>query len=112
VVEAVLERAGYACEIDGGMLGDVRGRDWVIHHRRPRQQGGSRRPDTNLPSNLLLVCPAHHEEIESRRAEAYAVGWLLPQNADPAAVAVLVQRSRFVYLTADGRYSDDPEVAA
>lgn len=111
VVDAVLDRAQYACEIQGCAVGDRRGIDYHLHHRRPRQQGGTRRRDTNLPSNLMLLCPPCHVEVESRRAEAYAVGWLLPQNAKPAEVAVLVQRDRWVYLTADGRYSDDPPEA-
>jgi hypothetical protein len=70
--------------------------------------GGDRRPDTNSPANLLLLCPPHHEEVESRRAESYAVGWLLRLNDRPELVAVLVQRDRWVYLTATGEYSDDP----
>lgn len=108
VVDAVLERAQYSCEIASCHIGDRRGIDYHLHHRRPRRMGGDRRPDTNSPSNLLVLCPPHHEEIESRRAEAYAVGWLLRQNDNPAAVAVLVQRDRWVYLTADGRYGDAP----
>jgi hypothetical protein len=108
VVGVVLERAQYQCEIALCALGDRRVIDWVLHHRRPRRMGGDRRPDTNSPANLLLLCPPHHEEIESRRAESYAAGWLLPQNARPEQVAVLVQRDRWVYLTATGEYSDDP----
>ena len=108
VVDAVLERAQYQCEIALCPLGDRRGEDWVLHHRRPRQMGGTSRRDTNLPSNLLLLCLPHHSEIESRRAEAYAVGWLLRQNDRPDPVAVLVQRDRWVYLTEDGRYADAP----
>lgn len=113
VVDAVLERAQYACEVAGCPLGDRRGVDWHLHHRRPRQQGGTRRRDTNAPCNLLLLCPPHHAEIESHRSVAYSVGWLLRQNDNPAEVAVLVQRDRWVYLTGDGDYCDDPpEVAS
>jgi hypothetical protein len=108
VVEAVLERAGYSCEIDGSALGDRRGVDWHLHHRRPRQMGGTRRRDTNLPSNLLVLCPPCHADIETMRAEAYAVGWLLRQNDRPERVAVLVRRDRWRYLTESGEYSTDP----
>ncbi|OKI47275.1 HNH endonuclease [Micromonospora sp. CB01531] len=89
-------------------VGDRRGVDHHIHHRRPRAAGGSKRPDTNLPSNLLLLCPPCHQQIESHRAVAQSMGWLVVQAADPAQTAVLVQRDRWTYLTADGRYSDDP----
>lgn len=108
VVEAVYERAAWACEICTGMVGPVRGKDHHLHHRRPRQMGGSKRRDTNLPSNLLLLCPDCHATTESHRAEAYAVGWLLRQNDRPAEIAVLVQRDRWCYLGEDGRYHDDP----
>jgi len=108
VVDAVYERAGYSCEICTEAVGDRRGVDHHIHHRRPRALGGSKRPDTNLPSNLLLLCPACHRDVESHRGVAQSMGWLVVQGVNPATVAVLVQRDRWVYLTEDGRYSDNP----
>jgi 5-methylcytosine-specific restriction protein A len=108
VVDAVYERAGHSCEACGGAVGPQRGHDHHLHHRRPRAAGGSRRPDTNLPSNLLLLCPPCHEGIESHRATAVMAGWLVPQVGDPAATAVLVCRDRWVYLTASGAYSIEP----
>lgn len=108
VVEAVYERAGWSCEVCTEGVGDRRGVDHHIHHRRPRAAGGSKRPDTNLPPNLLLLCPDCHAQIESHRAVAQSMGWLVVQAANPADVAVLMQRDRWVYLTADGRYSDEP----
>lgn len=107
VVDAVLDRAQHSCEVCTCGLGERRGVDYQIHHRRPRQMGGTRRPGTNYPANLLALCPTCHEQIESHRAVAYSMGWLLPQNADPAVVAVLVLRDQWKYLT-DGGYSDSP----
>jgi 5-methylcytosine-specific restriction protein A len=108
VVEAVYERAHWSCEICTGDVGDRRGVDHHIHHRRPRAAGGSTRPDTNLPPNLLLLCPDCHGQVESHRAVALSMGWLVPQGTDPATVAVLVRRDQFVYLSTDGRYLDHP----
>ncbi len=108
VVEAVYERAGWSCEICTDAVGDRRGVDHHIHHRRPRAIGGTQRPDTNRPPNLMLLCPGCHTTVESRRGEAQAMGWLVSQYDDPTTVAVLVQRDRWVYLTADGGYSDNP----
>jgi len=108
VVDAVYERAGHSCEACTAAVGPVRGLDHHLHHRRPRAAGGSRREDTNLPSNLLLLCPPCHERIESRRGEALDAGWLVPQSADPAEVAVLIRRDTWTYLTADGRYHAHP----
>lgn len=108
VVDAVLERAMHSCEVCTAGLGDRRGEDYHVHHRRPRQMGGTRRPGTNYPGNLLVLCPDCHEQIESNRAIAYDMGWLVPQNEDPKTVAVLVQRDQWKYLTDDAGYADEP----
>lgn len=108
VVDAVYDRASHSCEACGCAVGPQRGLDHHLHHRRPRAAGGSRRDDTNLPSNLLLVCPPCHDDVESRRAWALEHGLLLWQTDDPARVAVLICRDRWVYLTTSGAYSDDP----
>jgi len=82
---------------------------WQCHHRRPRALGGSSRPDTNVPANLLALCPSCHTHVESHRAEALTNGWLVLQLTDPACVAVLVEHgARWTYLTRDGGLSDDP----
>lgn len=108
VVDAVYERAAHSCESCGFGVGPCRGADHHIHHRRPRAMGGTDRPDTNLPSNLLLLCPPCHEGVESRRGEALEAGWLVPQTSDPAEIAVLIHRDRWVYLAAEGGYSLHP----
>jgi 5-methylcytosine-specific restriction enzyme A len=109
VVDLVYERAQHSCEIDGAPLGDRRGVDHHIHHRRPRRMGGSQLPDTNAPQNLLLLCPPCHELVESERTAAYAGGWLVRQNDDPLTVSVLVL-AKPVHLTAEGRYERCREV--
>lgn len=103
-VEAVYERGSHSCEICGCAVGPQRGLDHHIHHRRPRAAGGSRAPETNLPSNLLLLCPADHRLVESNRAGSLAAGWLVRQGTDPAGVPVVIHGPRLVYLTQDGRY--------
>jgi 5-methylcytosine-specific restriction enzyme A len=117
-VEAVVARAQGRSEISGEELQGVRGEDWHVHHRRPRGAGGSKRRDTNGVENLLVLSAADHELVESQRTLAYARGWLVRQNAIPAAVPVqlLVEGvRRLVLLTDDGGYRpvedvDLPEV--
>lgn len=75
------------------------------HHRRPRRMGGSSDPATNLPSNLLRLCPHHHEWVESHRAEAHRMGLLLHAGDDPAAVPVLHAVHGWVLLAPDGSYT-------
>lgn len=92
----VLERAQNACEVCGQ-------RGEQIHHRRPRGNGGSRRPDTNRPPNLLVLCGHCHDEIEGNRTWARTLGRLLPQSADPATEPVTLWGRRWL-LTDDGDY--------
>jgi 5-methylcytosine-specific restriction enzyme A len=57
-----------------------------IHHRQPRGMGGSRRPETNDPANLVMLCDDCHRWVESNRREAYRTGWLVRRGQNPADV--------------------------
>lgn len=108
----VLARDRHMCVRDSVPIRGDRGTDWVIHHRRPRAMGGSRLPDTNEPQNLLSLCAACHEYVESHRAEALDNGWLVPQSGNPSLVSVLVEHGRrWVFLDPLGYYVDSPVVA-
>lgn len=83
VLELVEDRSGGCCEFEAC------GRVAVhTHHRRPRRAGGTRRPETNLPANLLRLCLSHHEWVESNRAAALEMGLLLHDRENPAVVPV------------------------
>ena len=106
----VLDRSLGACEICGRQL-YVAVRGWIaphaIHHRQPRQMGGSSRTEINSPANLLLICDdgtdrSCHRHVESNRALAYENGWLVRASADPATVPVLLEGSDLYLLTDDG----------
>jgi hypothetical protein len=73
------------------------------HHRRPRRMGGSTAVDTNLASNLLRLCPPHHDWIESSRLKALELGLLLHAGADPLRAPVLL-RYGTVLLGNDGSW--------
>jgi len=73
--------------------------------------GGSRKPATNLPSNLLHVCGACHRGlIEIHREVARNAGWLVRQTEDPAQVPVHL-RYGTVYLGDQGEVSPAPAAA-
>lgn len=122
-VKLVVERATdtnevVRCEVCGEPLVGVRGLSWSLHHRR----GRAGRSDDHNPENLLVVCGGSnvdqcHGNIHSSRAASQAHGHMISRITDPvvdpAEVAVLVAGwSRWVYLTRDGHYSDDPEMRA
>jgi hypothetical protein len=56
--------------------------------------GGTSRPESNGPANLLLLCGSGttgcHGRIESNRSEAYEKGWLVGQVNDPREVPVWI----------------------
>lgn len=72
-----------------------------VHHRRPRGAGGTSRPETNQPGNLVLLCLEHHAWVESNRDTARSSGYLVPQHADPQDVP-LVRHGQWVWLCNDG----------
>lgn len=86
----VLERDLYRCVSCGTYVGPFG--DFSIHHRRPRGMGGTKRPESNLPGNLLLLCGSGttgcHGWVESHRAEARDKGFLVWQSQDPETVPV------------------------
>lgn len=103
VKDELAGRAGGCCEVCGRHLTG----DWSRHHRRPRANGGTRRPETNYLSNLLLICGTAttpggcHLAIESNRTWAYDQGFLVRQHHDPATTPVLY-RGSLVLLGDDG----------
>lgn len=84
VKELVWARSGGRCEVCGEATSDLQ-----HHHRRPRQAGGTRRPDTNTASNCLLACLMDHNRIESYRSRAYDNGWLVRSMQSPLKTPVL-----------------------
>lgn len=94
------------------VLGGERGLHWSLHHRR----GRDRKADSNSPQNLITVCGASnvdgcHGRIHQSRLWARPLGYWVSRTtgADPLLAPVFVAMlDRFVWLTAGGRYSDNP----
>ena len=95
----VYHRAGGCCERCGGADGP-----FALHHRRARGMGSTRRPETNQPGNLVLICDQCHIEVESHRHLAMRDGWLVGQHATPADVPLEVHARGWALLTDDGGY--------
>lgn len=103
VRNTVKARAGMCCERCGVSVAAA----WYeVHHRRPRQMGGDTRPETNLPSNLLLLCmPRCHSEVESSRQISYERGWLVRAGHNPATSPVWIAGRGWTYLRDNGTYA-------
>lgn len=108
--DLLLDRSLGCCEICGRQLW-VYPRGWVaphaVHHRQPRQMGGTSRTEINSPANLLLICDdgterSCHRHVESNRSLAYVNGWLVRAGADPAEVPVVLEGGDRYLLTNAG----------
>jgi hypothetical protein len=87
----IRQRADNYCEICGRKPGVE------VHHRRSRNMGSTKRPETNEPANGLLTCREDHRLIEANPTLAEVMGWVVPQHADPASEMV-IYRGRAVLL--------------
>lgn len=85
VVQLIEARSGLHCEV---MARGCTLTATTIHHRRPRGAGGTRRADTNTPSNGLAVCGPCHTTIERQRSWARDNGFLVAQHDSPADIPV------------------------
>lgn len=105
------------CVRCGIALRGERGFDFSVQHRRARQSGGCRRPDTNEAQNGILLCGSAggcNGHVESERTEARDHGWAIRKSADPLVVPVLHAAFGWVQLTVDGGFvpSEPIEAAA
>lgn len=109
VFALVFARDGGRCVRCGWFVSGQRGVHYSLHHRRPRRQGGDRRPETNLPANLITVCGSGvdgcHGYIESCRTESYRAGWLLRADDLPSSEPVLTWWAN-VLLDDEGRWTE------
>lgn len=112
-VAVVGERDGWACVSCGRSLrGGTRGLDWCCQHRVARSAGGCRRPELNLPSNLVLLCGSAvtgcHGRVEQRGTDDLVAGYWLRQWTDGRPTAPgehAVRHARYdgwVWLNDDG----------
>jgi gp62 family protein len=100
----VYERDQYRCARCGRHAGNG---PMSIQHRRARGMGGSKSPNTNSPSNLILLCGdgvrGCHGHIEQNRSEARKAGYNIPQFVDnPEAIPVQYWDGRTYLLKDDG----------
>jgi hypothetical protein len=110
VRHTVKARAGMCCERCGV---SVAATGHHVHHRQPRQMGGSSRPEINCPSNLLLLCaPRCHSEVESSRQISYERGWLVRPGHNPATSPVWIAGRGWTFLRDDGTYAPTERNAA
>ena len=106
----VMVRANFRCERCGTSVQSI---PMSIHHRRPRAMGGTHRPETNYPSNLMALCGTGtsgcHGYLESNRTEAMDYGFIVPQYEIPSNVPVKTYTHGWVYLDDEGSFTTTME---
>lgn len=104
VRDIISDRSGGVCELLIPMV--CTGMAQVMHHRRPRGIGGTRRVDTNQPSSALHICDACHRHLETvERGVARSNGWLVSQYASPVNVPVFYRGRVRLLLTNEGGFA-------
>lgn len=80
----IVTRDDRRCAACGEQVHGERGRDWSVHHRKPRGMGGSKDPAVSSPANGVILCGSGttgcHGEVEQRRENAMAEGFLISRN--------------------------------
>lgn len=109
VDEKVISRDLGSCVRCGRHVAHLeRGREWSIHHRRPRGSGGTSLAWVNEAANLVILCGSGttgcHGVVEQARAAARAAGFLVPLNGRMKADEVSIKHAVLghVLLTDEG----------
>jgi hypothetical protein len=96
----ILARANYVCELCYGPLNQM-----SLHHRKPRQMGGTKVAWIHDHENLLALCGSGttgcHGHVESRRRAAYDYGWLVRTGIMPHTTPFVDLRGHWWYLYKD-----------
>lgn len=95
----IYARAKGRCEMCGTRAEGVH-----LHHRQPRQMGGTSLPSVGGADNGLFLHPRCHDIIESNRSTAYLNGWLVKKSDAPESVPVKLWDG-WHYLHPDGSVS-------
>lgn len=90
VLGIVHNRSAWVCELCG------LSRAAEHHHRRPRGQGSTKRPDSSTAAACLHVCRPCHRLAEHERNLATTCGWLVSQYDSPVSVPVVYRGRRVV----------------
>ena len=94
--DLIKKRADHRCEICGTRMAFG-----PIHHRQPRGMGGTRSSAAASASNGVYIHTTCHNMVESDRARAYLMGWLVRMGQSPESTEIKLWDGWFV-LTADG----------
>lgn len=114
VRQAIFDREDGCCAACGThILASVFGGS--VQHRRSRNMGGSRDPQTGAVENGLILCGSAttgcHGYTEGHPTWALHNGYRVPQGCDPSLVPVRVKGIGWVLLNPDGTYQpcEDPD---
>lgn len=101
----VWERCKGRCEVSGQPITEAQ---FEAHHRRNKGMGGTSRPDTHAPYNLLALHPKIHnggpDSVHGRREWSDERGYLIPKHHNvPERRPFLLHGRRWV-LVQDGAF--------
>lgn len=98
VRDGVYGRDGLACTLCGKTY------PLTLQHRRARGMGSTRRPETDLPANLVTLCGSGttgcHGYVEANPDISRQRGYRVGQHTDPALVPI-IWHGQWVWLADD-----------
>ncbi len=78
-----------------------RGIDWAIHHRRPRDMGGTSLQWVRLAANGVVLCDPCHRKRESNRVQAVKDGFLISALGIATAETTCIQHHLYGWVLLD-----------
>ncbi len=112
VKDLLMDRNGAHCEVGIKCLGRAFGK-LESAHREGKKSGGTKKPWSNLASNLLWACPPCHYEIDQKSpADAERHGFKIREGvARPWEIPVKHYEYGWVLLDDQGGHRPAPEVS-
>lgn len=111
VVASIVTRDRECCARCGKPVRGSRGRDWSVHHRRPRGAGGTSLRWVGQAANGVVLCGSGttgcHGAIERERRRAFDDGFLISRIGVAVAVTTVLRHALhgWVLLDDEGGFS-------
>ncbi len=108
VAELIIAREQGRCALTGVQVAHLtRGRDFDLHHRRPRGSGGTSLGWVNQAANGVLLSRKAHDWVEKNRTKAFDLGFLVSKIGVATAATTRLKHHLYgwVLLDNEGGYT-------
>lgn len=101
-VQLIIAREQGLCALTGVQVAHLtRGRDYDLHHRRPRGSGGTSLDWVNQAANGVLLSRKAHDWVESHRTKAFDLGFLVSKIGVATAMTTRLRHHLYGWVLLD-----------